>query len=180
MKIFKEIQRFNQWWLVVLELLVLLIVTYNFVEEFKLIETEKSDKSIYSITFSLFIVLLVIALIHSIKLKTRIDEMGVAYQFSPFHLKLKIIPWEDLSKCYVRKYSPITEYGGWGMRGILRKGFLNIRGKGKAFNIKGDVGIQLIFNDGGKLLIGTQQSDNANRVIQNYSYKISGNSTDNR
>ncbi|MCD6544585.1 MAG: hypothetical protein J7K34_08760 [Flavobacteriaceae bacterium] len=83
-----------------------------------------------------------------------------------------MIAWSELSKCYVRKYSPISEFGGWGIRGVQRKGFWDFRKKGMAYNVKGDMGIQLIFKDDGKLLIGTQDPEKAEMVIKNYIHKI--------
>lgn len=42
-----------------------------------------------SLIISSIILTLVTILIFSLKLKTRIDENGIAYQFSPFHVKAK-------------------------------------------------------------------------------------------
>ncbi len=75
-------------------------------------------------------------LILNFRLDTQIKNDGIYVRFFPFHLKYKFYPREDLSKCYVRKYSPIAEYGGWG----LRYGFGN---KGKALNVSGDKGLQV-------------------------------------
>ena len=52
----------------------------------------------------------------------------------------------------VRQYSPLLEYGGLGMR-------IGLFGKGKAWNISGDKGLQLEFNNQKKLLIGTNQPE---------------------
>ena len=51
---------------------------------------------------------------------------------------------------YVRKYSPIAEFGGWGYR-------ISFNG-GPAYNIAGNMGLQIVFVSGKKLLIGTQQA----------------------
>ena len=55
-------------------------------------------------------------------------------------------------KSYVRQYSPIIEYGGWGLR-------FGIFGKGTAFNVSGNKGLQLEFINNKKLLIGTNKPD---------------------
>ncbi|MHC4187375.1 MAG: hypothetical protein ACYSRQ_04200 [Planctomycetota bacterium] len=57
---------------------------------------------------------------------------------------------EDLKECYIRTYRPIKEYGGWG----IRYGFGE---SGKAYNVKGNQGLQLVFENGKRLLIGTQK-----------------------
>jgi len=175
MRVFKEAQRFNQWWFITLNIIALLVVVFNFIKEFQQIENGTSDKSVVILALSLVAVLVVFVFILSIKLKSRIDENGISYQFFPIHLKFKKIPWSDLSACYVRKYTPITEYGGWGIRGFGFKGLLGFRGRGKAYNIKGNMGVQLEFADGGKLLIGTQNSKKAQATINNYIYKVKAN-----
>ena len=38
-------------------------------------------------------------------------------------------------------------------------------GKGKAFNIKGNMGLQLQFKDGKKLLIGTQKEEEIKQFL---------------
>lgn len=60
----------------------------------------------------------------------------------------------------MRTYSPIKEYGGWGYRITLKNG--------KAFNVTGNKGIQLVLKSGKKLLIGTQQESEASLVINRY------------
>ena len=67
-----------------------------------------------------------------------------------------------MEKCYVRIYSPIKEYGGWGYRTSLGKK------KGSAFNVKGNKGIQIEFKTGKKLLVGTQKESEATQVIHRY------------
>ncbi|AUC23926.1 hypothetical protein BTO15_00635 [Polaribacter sejongensis] len=90
------------------------------------------------------------------------------YQFFPLHFKVKTIPWNTISKAYVRKYQPISEFGGWGLRG----GFFFNKGKEKAVNVSGDIGIQLILKNGEKLLIGTLLKEEAKRVLETYNSKI--------
>ena len=172
MKIFKEVQRFNQWWLILLMLTVLLFSIYSLVEELKTLENENHSE-IVILTIPIVIVLVVNLLIFCIKLKTRIDERGINYQFFTFHMKSKHISWSELNKCYVRKYSPIREYGGWGYRGGWSKNSrFSIMSHGKAYNISGNNGIQLEFKDGAKLLFGTQESEKAKQVLKTYSSKL--------
>jgi hypothetical protein len=109
-----------------------------------------------------------VAFIFFFKLKTRIDEIGIHYQFSPFHLKMKLIKWEEITKTQVRSYDPISEYGGWGIKG---GSFWN-KEKGKCVNISGDIGIQVEFKNGKQLLIGTQKKEEATNVLMTYQNKI--------
>lgn len=172
MKVFRESQRFNQWWLILFGLFMIIVLTYSYVEVYKDSGNNLNNDQLISMILSGGITVIVFLLILFIRLKTKIDENGISYQMTPFHLKPRLILWRELSKCFVRKYSPLVEYGGWGIRGFQRKGFWDFRNKGMAFNIKGDKGIQLIFKDGGKLLIDTQNSKNAEKAIQTFLYKI--------
>ncbi len=98
------------------------------------------------------IVLLVTWLIWVIRLETQIKDDGVYYRFFPFQLKMKRIAWDRISKAYIRQYKPLVEYGGWGMR-------IGIFGSGRAFNVSGNKGLQLIYHNGKKFLIGTQKPE---------------------
>lgn len=91
---------------------------------------------------------LVLILFLIMSLRTKITKDGIIYSYTPF-VKEKQLKWDELEKVWVRKYKPIREYGGWG----LRIGF----GKGKAYNIWGTKGLQLVFKNGKQLLIGTQK-----------------------
>ena len=105
-----------------------------------------------------------IAFVFFLKLKTKIDEIGVHYQFFPFHFSMKTIRWQEIKKANIRTYDPIGEYGGWGLKG----GALWNKSKGKAITISGDIGIQLELKNNKKLLIGTQKKEDAFRVLEVY------------
>ena len=150
-EIFIEEQRFNQWWLWTILLGSMLISLYTVSQK------ENMTLSDYAIPGSIFLVVLL--LIYSCKLKTRIDEKGIHLQFFPFHLKTVSYPWNELYNVEVLKYSPIMDYGGWGLR---------ISRKGKAFNVKGDVGIKIQTADGKTRMIGTQDGENAKQAIKSH------------
>ncbi len=163
MKVFKEEQRFTQLWLIVLMAVSLIVpITILFQEYNK----PESSLSLNKLILTIAVVLLTALLIFTFKLTTRIDEKGIYYQFFPFHLKLKLITWQNISKAYVRNYSPISDYGGWGLKGGWSSA------KGKAINVSGDVGIQLELKTGKKLLIGTQKENEVKRVLATYASKI--------
>lgn len=169
MKIFTEQQRFNQWWLYIIigaSLLAMIIpIAINSDE----ILNDKTAKIALSISFLL--VLVSIFIIRMITLHTRIDEKGIHYRFTPFHRKQYIIDWKDISNVYVRKYNAISEYGGWG----YRVNFLRSSGmvsNGKAYNIKGNQGIQIELTNGKKVLIGTQKEVEAQRILNVYKSKF--------
>lgn len=165
MKVFKEEQRFTQLWLVVL-------IIFSTIVPVGIILTLAKSMESSELVIALSVVILAPAIIFLFKLKTRIDEKGIHYRFIPFHLKTQLIPWSDIDKIYVRNYDPISEYGGWGMKG----GSLWNKKKGTAINVKGDVGIQLELKNNKKLLIGTQLRNQVENTIETYKYKLNSNS----
>ncbi len=161
MRIFTEIQKFDQWWFRLLILILTVIIVVS-------ITTGLSEKEFdNSLDFWIVIIVsstslaLILAIAFLLKLYTKINEEGIYYGFWPFHNNLNLAKWSEIKKCYVRKYSPIAEYGGWGYRRRLY-------GKNRAYNVKGNIGIQIVFKDGRNILVGTQMGDNAQSVINRY------------
>jgi hypothetical protein len=164
-KLFSEEQRFDQLWLKV-PLYVLAVgnvalFAYGFYKQ--LIagkpwgDNPMSDVALAFTTFAVFLIWgLVFFLFEKTKLITAIYKKEIRLRFPPFFYKEKTIPIKLIQKMEVRKYNPITEYGGWGLRYGLR---------GKAYNVKGNMGLQIQFINGKKLLIGTQKPDQAKWAI---------------
>lgn len=151
---FEENQRFGSWsFLLVLVLFPILFRLYS--------QIKSGDPLLSSDNIPLFAGLLLIAGIMvfflSLQLHTRIDSKGIEVRFAPVHRQWTRYEWDALQAVYVRQYSPLGEYGGWGFRGI---------GSNKALNVSGSQGIQLVFSDGRKLLIGTQKAEEAERVLR--------------
>lgn len=96
-------------------------------------------------------------LVFRFKLLLQVDKEGIHYAFKPLHRKNELLKWEEIDKCYVRKYKPMREYGGWGWR-------YGCRG-GRAFNMSGNMGLQIETKDGKKILIGTRRPDELQKVI---------------
>jgi hypothetical protein len=96
-----------------------------------------------------------------LKLETQVRRDGVYLRFYPFHITFRRFGLDDLSEYYARQYRPIREYGGWGVRCSFRNG--------KAYNVSGNKGVQLVFKDGKKLLIGTQNPEEFEQAIRSIS-----------
>lgn len=140
-KSFIEIQKIRQIWVIVLMLFVNALAIYHFTFD---------STAIVDIAPILIVVLVDLLLIF-IQLKTKINEKGIYYQLFPFHLKEIIFTWDEIAETNIRKYSPIWEYGGWGYRYSFKNG--------KAFNISGNMGLQLVLKNGKKILIGTNKPE---------------------
>lgn len=137
--LFAEKQRFTQWWLWLIMILVVASVFYY----------EES-------TLEMVVALLIPLFLFVLNLETEISQEGISVRFFPFHLKKKFFSWEEIEKINVREYSPLLEYGGWGIR----------RGKsGGAYNVKGNMGLQLVLKNGKKILIGTQKAEELKQIL---------------
>lgn len=162
MKIFKEEQRFTQTWLITLTVISAFVPLTIIIKEY--VDEKLPLSSLIIVTV---IVLSCSSLIFFFKLKTRIDELGIYYQFFPFHFKLKKIGWNEITSANIRKYDALSEYGGWGLKSVA----LWNPSKGKAVNVAGNIGIQLVLKNGEKLLVGTQKEDEAKQVLETYQHK---------
>jgi hypothetical protein len=104
--------------------------------------------------------LLLAVFLASIKLKTTIDDTGIRYRFFPFQPRPILIEWHELKDAYIRQYNSFHEYGGWGIRiGSPKTGW--------AVNTSesGNLGLQLQFQDGKLLLIGTRRPGELKEII---------------
>lgn len=158
--LFRETQKFRQWWLWLILMgingLFLFGVFMQVIGGQKFGDKPMSDSQLITATFFTIILTL---LFTSIRLETIIKNDGIYVRFFPLHLKFKHYSWERLTKSYIRQYSAISEYGGWGLR-------IGIFGKGNAYNVSGDDGLQLEFTDKKKLLIGTKKPDDLTQILQ--------------
>jgi hypothetical protein len=96
-------------------------------------------------------------LLLTMELVTEVRSDGLYVRMIPFHLKYKRFSWDEIRECQARKYDPIREYGGWGIR--WGKG-------GRAYNMSGSRGVQLVLSDGRRLLIGSQRAEELAAFIQ--------------
>lgn len=165
MKIFIEEQKFNQPLVIIIHSIAFIgvgITTYN---NWPLNSTASFSQKLGAFSGLIFIALIAILFLF-MKLKTRVDVIGIHNQFYPFHFRYKTIRWAAIDKCYLRKYNAISEYGGWGNK-------FSLFGKnGKSFTTKGNIGLQLKLKNGKNILIGTQKKEELQRTLDNYKDKI--------
>lgn len=156
--LFHEKQRFRQWWVLLLLAVINARIIYGLILQIKhgipFGNQPMSDNGLRWFAGLLFLVTIVLL---TTTLETRVKHDGIYVRFFPIHFKFKHISWADLNKCYVRTYSPLREYGGWGWRIGL---------SGRAYNVSGKKGLQL-HSDGKKLLIGTQKPEELESTLKN-------------
>lgn len=158
--LYAEKQKFNQWSLWLLLLGFNSIFIYGIIRQVYLNPTQESNLMPNSgLIFALTISVLITLLFAIFRVDTLIKKDGIYVRFFPIHSKYKYYPWDKMTKSYIRTYSPISEYGGWGLR-------LNLFGKGKAYSTSGNQGLQLVLKSGEKILIGTQKPDEIMGILE--------------
>ncbi|MCK0130798.1 hypothetical protein MWU59_04695 [Flavobacteriaceae bacterium F08102] len=167
MKVFIEEQRITSWWIHVILILSIGVPIFLIGQELYITEA-KGGELIVGSAVLLLLMFGVYGLIISMRLRTRIDEVGVHFQYSPFHRNDRILSWQDVKTISVRKYSALIEYGGWG----IRSRGLRSKRRGIAYTIRGNMGIQLLLKSGEKILIGTQKPQEAEKVLYTYQAKF--------
>ena len=146
---FIESQKVKQAWIIVLMITVTIFSIINYVQM----------PATFSSIAPLIIIFVANLILIALKLNTRINKQGIYFQLFPFQFKYNEISWNDVLTIEVRKYKPIREYGGWGYRFSFKNG--------KAYNISGNMGLQIVLKNGDKILIGTQKPDELMEFLKN-------------
>jgi len=151
--LFSEEQRFTQKWLWILIIGVALLTTIP--AFYKILSAENYER-VESDSFPLILLVTelvfmggIILLFLKMRLIVEIKSDGIWFRFPPLLGKWKSIMKDDIVGFEIRTYRPVLEYGGWGIKGSTRN---------KAYNVKGNVGLQLYLKNGKKILFGTQQN----------------------
>ena len=150
--IYSEKQRFRQWWVWALILISPVGFGWVIFQEVAL-DSHVGDNSggawvlivlwlIFGVGFPWFM--------YVTGLDTLATNVGVCIRFRPFHRNWIVFGFGQIEKAEALTYSPIKEYGGWGIR---------YGRKGKAYNVSGNKGVLLTFRDGKRTMIGSQNHE---------------------
>lgn len=156
---FSETQYFRQKWLWAIIIFFPAFSLYGIYEQI-IMGNPIGDKPISDTGLIWFTVLIGVGLpilFYNIRLKTRVSKEGLHYQFFPIHLRERLITFEDIESFKARKYSPLKEFGGWG----IRFGF-----EGKAYNVSGEEGLQLVLKNERKVLFGSQKAKEFEKAMK--------------
>jgi hypothetical protein len=100
------------------------------------------------------ILLAIVGFVMSLHLTITVEPGSIVVRLFP--LTTRTIPVDQVQSAEARTYSPIREYGGWGLR----------RGpSGTAYNLMGDRGVQLVLRSGERVLLGSQEADRLAQAI---------------
>lgn len=159
--LFSEKQRFTQIWVWLLLLSINWLFFGQFIKDEFFPDPPFGISRVYNFLPEFYIGVVIIMLTNIffiiIKLETKITADGIYVRFFPIHFSFKFYAWENLTICLVRAYNPLFDYAGWGYRGTQ---------KNRALTVSGNKGIQLVMNDGTKLLIGTKKADEVTEILK--------------
>jgi hypothetical protein len=160
--IYREEQSFAAWlrWLVSITMIAAVLLSlYALKKEYGGQYSPDMTEYIIAVVAGIGVPIAIAILFYFLKLETEVRADGLYIRFVPFHIHFKKFAVNDLSECYARQYKPILEYGGWGIR-------CGLSGRGRAYNVSGNKGVQLVFKGGRKLLIGSQKAEKLEEAIR--------------
>lgn len=155
---FEEKQYFRQIWLWIMVMAVNGVFLFGIYRQLVLKQDYGNDPlpdtalillNLFNLTLTAFLLF--------VRLETKITEDGVYYRYYPLQ-SFKKIGWDRIGQAYVRRYSPIREFGGWGLRMGWKKGM--------AYNVSGKHGLQLVYDQGRHLLLGTAKPEELEDVLK--------------
>jgi hypothetical protein len=154
---FKEVQHFNQWWIWVIIAFCWGFWIWQFVQQIIMgIPFGDNPMSNLGVILTGIFPVAISLLFRLLTLETLVDDEGVKCRFKPFQKKFKVFRPEEIESFEVRKYSPIKDFGGWGIR---------YGRNGKAFNVSGNQGLFLELKGRKNFMIGTQVPDSLRHAV---------------
>lgn len=164
--IYQEKQQFRQPWLwfVLISITALTVfVTTNIQMKNNFINGRDMGNGSGGAIFGIVISFLVILLFFLTNLDLKLSSTGIQLKFFPLVLKPKLYLWEEIKSIKLRKYQPLQEFGGWGIRIGL--------GKRIAYSVSGNFGLELFMNDGRIIMIGIKNPKMIEQTILGLNFK---------
>lgn len=155
--LFEEEQRFRQPWLILVVVFICAIVfTSVSLTVRSLTAGQLGTLGVVWMVSGIVASALVVMVLCVARLRVRVDSRALEISFRPFvHRRIAL---RDIAHFESRSYRPLIDAGGWGVH-------YSFTGKGWAYNVSGDRGVQIKLKNGGWLLIGSQKPDELAKAI---------------
>jgi len=148
---FHEVQPARMWWAWLIILAIAAFAWWSFIVQIVFetpVGTNPASDAVvvviwvaFGIEFPLFF--------YSVKLITDVRTDGIYVRLFP--VWSRAVALKDIVRSDPRRYRPLVDYGGWGIRfGGHKK---------RAYNMSGNRGVELELTDGTHLLIGSQRPE---------------------
>lgn len=164
--LFHEEQRFRQWWvwLILVGILAFLLAFYvpPIVENARRgasLGQNRQDRVGAVVAMSTFVLIGgAIWAFARMCLVTEVRADALYIRFWPFHWSFRRIDLADLISFKAGEYSPLAEFGGWGIR-------WSFTGNGRAYSVSGNLGVRLRFANDRYLVIGSERPEELAQAI---------------
>lgn len=156
---FHEVQRFTQWWILLIVVGIAVLMWVAFIQQIVLGNEFGSNPAPDALLIVFFLIFgLGMPWLFSVaNLRTVVRGGGVYVRLFPFHLHDVHIAADSIASARAGQYNPLLDYGGWGIR--MGRG-------GRAYNASGNQGVRLELSDGKHLLIGSQRAPELAAAIE--------------
>jgi hypothetical protein len=156
--LFREEQRFTQWWLWVLVILPAALAWWPFVQQViggqPVGQHPAPSWLVWVIWLAIGIGLPLLFGRVSMVVEVFDDEVLVRYR--PF--ARRTITLAEIERAEPRRYNAVKEYGGWGVKGWSKTKM--------AYNVSGSRGVELTLADGRSVMLGSQRADELAAAIE--------------
>lgn len=156
--VFQEKQKFTQWWLWIILLTPTLFIIYKIFESVLSNNNDGSENiTIFSIApfesgLALFILFFILLSMYFMTMSTAIDAEKIVVRH--LYFVKKVWYWNEIESAEIITYG----FVGYGIRISLKHGTV--------YNVKGNKGLFIKLKNGKKRLIGTQKSEELDRMVQ--------------
>jgi hypothetical protein len=147
--LYREIQQFRQPWLWFVLLLTSGSILYATIQLYfsEFFQQQNPVQTFILMLLGLGFGICLPLIFYTTKLIVELHTDSLVISFFPLLLFVERIPLSSIADYEVCTYHPLKEYGGWGIRYGPR---------GKAYNVNGNRGVQIMLVSGEKILIGSQ------------------------
>jgi hypothetical protein len=159
-QVYKETQSYRGTWIIYLIILIEL-PTIILLLTFYLLAEDKAEMGV-ALTIVAGTMALIFLFIFNLRLETRIDQNGISFKYFPFIRSWRKYPKESIKTITVINYSPITDFGGWGLKGNKTT---------KAYSITGNQGLLFDVGENKKIMIGTMKAKGLEEYLSTWKEK---------
>jgi hypothetical protein len=156
---FRDTQRPHQWWVwVLLSTVTTLLAWTCFLHQIvagKPLGSDPAPDWVVLLFWVLCGVVFPLLFVTShLTVEVRDDHLDVTY----FPFFRRQLAYRDMASCKPVTYQPLVHYGGWGIR-------VNMDGSW-AWSMSGNEGVQFVFHNGKRLLIGSRAAQEFARAVE--------------
>jgi hypothetical protein len=156
--LFREEQRFRQWWVWVLVVGPAALAWWVFIRQIAQGEPVGQNPAPDWLVWAvwLFIGLGLPFFFSRVSMVVEVSGDAVRIRYRPF--SRRAIAFSEIARVEARTYSAVKEYGGWGIKGWSKEKM--------AYNVSGNRGVELTLMGGRSVMLGSQRADELAGAIE--------------